>query len=125
MPSYLLHTDIENGGFPRRYKLLRFETARDRRAYADEFAREVAAFDAIRRELGYCPLAIHTSYERVEEIAPDVARKIERAGNAWLDRRAADDYRLYFIRGWHVIPRELSDRCEYAARGPVACLWFY
>lgn len=89
MAAYVLHEDLAGFGMPARYRIYEFKTRRGALEWLSIFNREQESFKKIVAKRGYCPLAIHTTYERAHMIAPALVKKMIAAARAAFPDRAA------------------------------------
>ena len=88
MAAYVLHEDLAGFGMPARYRIYEFKTRRGAAEWLSIFKSDQESFKKIVQERGYCPLAIHTTYERAHMIAPALVKKMIAAARAAYPRQA-------------------------------------
>lgn len=79
---YALHTSDGTGGFPTTHIIYGFSTRRDRDRYIEQIARERESFAKIKRERGYCTLAIATTWDHAEPIPAALVNPMINAARA-------------------------------------------
>lgn len=79
---YALHTKDASCGLPAQHIIYGFKTRGDRDAYIARIARERESFKRIKRECGYCSLAIATPWDHAETIPAALVKPMIRAARA-------------------------------------------
>ena len=79
---YALHTKDPSCGLPARHIIYGFKSRRDRDDYIMRIARERESFAKIKREQGYCWLAIATTWDHAETIPATLVNPMIRAARA-------------------------------------------
>lgn len=79
---YALHTKDAAYGLPAQHIIYGFKSRADRDYYINRIARERESFAKIKREQGYCWLAIATTWDHAEPIPATLVNPMIRAARA-------------------------------------------
>lgn len=79
---YALHTKDASCGLPARHIIYGFKTRGDRDAYINRIARERESFKKIKRQYGYCDLAIATPWDHAETMPAALVNPMINAARA-------------------------------------------
>ncbi|MBR3226871.1 MAG: hypothetical protein IKF78_16275 [Atopobiaceae bacterium] len=85
---YALHTSDAAFGLPARHIIYGFATRKDRDDYIARVARERESFAKIKRERGYCDLAIATTWDHAETIPAALVNQMINAARAKYPKQA-------------------------------------
>lgn len=79
---YALHTKDASCGLPAQHIIYGFKSRADRDAYINRIARERESFAKIKRQYGYCDLAIATTWDHAETMPAALVNHMIEAARA-------------------------------------------